>query len=152
MPCRCSRRCSDERGQVRDHRLERVPAIVERQQRVAAKGDADRLFLRRQRSRTRALRTHRVVLDEGAPASLANRLLVQVVPLGELRDRRLRSLYRRSDGVRGLGAAVEDRAHSAFPSDGVGKLPPHRGTKQLEHLPNKDAPSPMRSRRPVEAS
>jgi hypothetical protein len=45
MPWPCRQRCSDERGKVRDRRLKRVEAVIEWQERVAAKCDDDRLVL-----------------------------------------------------------------------------------------------------------
>ncbi|MGF1542990.1 MAG: hypothetical protein ACFB00_00505, partial [Parvularculaceae bacterium] len=51
------------------------------------------------------------------------------------RDRSLRSLYRRSDGVRGRGASMEYLAHSSSFCGGV-SLPPHTGTKHLGQASN----------------
>jgi hypothetical protein len=50
---------------------------------------------------------------EGALLPLRHPLRVEVVAPGELFDRSLRSLYRRSDDVRGLGAAVKYLSHRA---------------------------------------
>ena len=48
-------------------------------------------------------------------------------------ERSLRSLYGRSDGVSGLGAAVEYLSHSApLSMMVVSFIPSHRGTKHLD--------------------
>ena len=50
---------------MRDGRLKRVEAIIERQQRMLAEGDDERLFLGGEDGRARRLRPHRRVMDEG---------------------------------------------------------------------------------------
>ncbi len=50
--------------------------------------------------------------------------------LGEPRDRGLRSPYRCSDGVRGLGAALRHLAHRASCRMASSQLPPHHATEQ----------------------
>ena len=65
-----------------------------------------RLLLGRQHRQAGELGAHTSVFDGVARAPFQDRLRVQIVPLGEFRDRSFRSPYRRSDGVRGLGAPV----------------------------------------------
>jgi hypothetical protein len=97
---------------MRDRRLERVEAVIERQQRMAAERDDQRLFLLAENRRAPFLRVHRRIVDALALAPLRHRLRVDPVSPAQLRDRSLRSLYRTSDGVRGRGASVEYLAHS----------------------------------------
>ena len=66
-------------GQVRDGRLQGIEAVVERQQRMLAEGDDDRLFLGRQDCRARRFRPHRGIVDEGPLAPLGNCLVVQPI-------------------------------------------------------------------------
>ena len=66
-------------GQVRQRRLERVEAVVQRQQGVLAEGDDDRLFLGRQNGRTHRLGPHGRVMKEGPPAPLGDGLVVEPV-------------------------------------------------------------------------
>src|SRR5512135_1306620 len=98
---------------MRDGRLERVKTIVERQQRVLTERNGKGLFFGAEHGRVRCLRPHRGIVDEGALLPLRHRLRVEVVAPGELFDRSLRSLYRSSDDVRGLGAAVKYLSHRA---------------------------------------
>ena len=97
---------------MRDRRLERVEAVVERQQCMAAEGDHQRLFLLAENGRAALLWPHRRIIDGLPLAPLRHRLRIDPVPPAQLRDRSLRSLYRSSDGVRGRGASVEYLAHS----------------------------------------
>ena len=72
-------------------------------------------------------------MDEGALLPLGNRLRVQTVMLAQLLGRSFRSLYCRSDGVRGRGAAVKYLSHNLSRSFGsVTLIPSQAGTKHLE--------------------
>ena len=62
-----------------DGRLQGVKAIVQRQQRVPAEGDDDRLLLNRQNRGLWLLRTGRQVGHTLPPAPLRHRLLVDPV-------------------------------------------------------------------------
>ena len=78
---------------------------------MLAEGDTERLLLCGEDCRTRVRRPHRPVVDSLARPPLHDRLWVQIVLLAEFRDRSFRSLYSRSDSVRGLGAAVKYLSH-----------------------------------------
>ena len=57
---------------------------------------------------------------------------IKIIAAGELLDRSLRSLYRSSDGVRGLGAAVKNLSHRASRNVASAWLiPRHSGTAHL---------------------
>ena len=98
--------------QMRDARLKRVEAVIERQQGVLSEGDDHRLLFRAQDGRTHLLRPHRSVRDEVALPPLGHRLRIEAIASAQLRDRSRRSLYRTSDRVRGRGAPVKNLAHS----------------------------------------
>src|SRR5512141_302744 len=98
---------------MRDGRLKGVETIVERQKRVLAERNCEGLLFSAERRRVWCLRSHRGIMDEGALLPLRHRLRVEVVSPGKLFDRSLRSLYRSSDDVRGLGAAVKYLSHRA---------------------------------------
>src|ERR1017187_5725597 len=98
---------------MRDGRLKSVETIVERQKRVLAERNCESLFLCAEHSRVGCLGSHRDIVNEGALLPFRYRFRVEVVTPGELFDRSLRSLYRSSDDVRGLGAAVKYLSHRA---------------------------------------
>lgn len=87
-------------------RLRGVETVIQWQQGVFAKGDAKRFPGRAQDCGANVLRPHRRLLHRGPVAPLHHRLRVHAVLAAELRDRSVRSLYCRSDGVHGRGAAV----------------------------------------------
>src|SRR5665811_2159708 len=117
---------------MRDGCLESVETIVERQYGVLAERNCEGLLFGAEHRRVRCLRPHRGIIDEVALLPLRHRLRVEVVASGELFDRSLRSLYRSSDDVSGLGAAVKYLSHRA--SRNVGSdclIPRHSGTAHL---------------------
>jgi hypothetical protein len=69
-------------GGVRDRRLQRINAIIERQKRKLAESDGDRFRFGLQYRRAGRFGTHRRVLDEVALLPLRNRLGVEAVALG----------------------------------------------------------------------
>ena len=69
-------------GEMWDRRLQRIKAIIERQQRMLAESDGDGLFLRRQHRRSRHLRPHGGVLDEVALLPFSDGLGIETVALG----------------------------------------------------------------------
>ena len=79
-------------GQVRDGGLERIEAIVERQEGVPADGNDDRLFFGCEHGGARRLRPHRRVMHEGSSAPLRDRFGVQSMLGGEMFERSVRSL------------------------------------------------------------
>ena len=86
--------------QMRDARLKRVEAVIERQQGVPPEGDDHRLLFWAQDGRAPLLRSHRRVRNEVALAPLGHRLRTDAVAGAQLRDRSRRSLYRTSDRMR----------------------------------------------------
>src|ERR1700680_4042045 len=99
--------------QVRDRRLQSGEAIVERQERVSAKGNDDRLLLDRQHCGLRVFGSGRQVCHRAASPPLGNRLWVDPVAPGQSPQARLTMLYRSTDRLCRRGAAVENLAHSA---------------------------------------
>ena len=67
--------------QMRDRRLKRIEAIIERQQRVPPEGDDDRLFFHGKDSRLGFLGAGRKIGGGLALLPLCNRLLVDPVAL-----------------------------------------------------------------------
>ena len=99
--------------QPRDCHLQRVEAVVERQQRVSAEGDNDRLLLDRQHRRFRILRTGWPIGNRGALLPLGDGLRVDPVAPGQRPQALLTVLYRSTDRLCRRGAAVKNLAHSA---------------------------------------
>src|ERR1700691_4020856 len=117
---------------MRDRRLQRVQAVVQRKQGVLAEGHRHGLLLGHEHGRARGLGPHRHVMEKAPLPPLGDGLAVQAISGGELFERSLRSLYRRSDGVRGRGAAMEYLAHNSSRCAHSAKLsPPHIGTRHL---------------------
>ena len=103
---------------MRDRRLQRIEAVIERQQRVAPEGDDDRLFLDGEHRRPRLLRAGRQVGDRGPLLPLGDGLLVDPVAPGERPQALLTMLYRSTDRLCRRGAPMKNLAHSAsFDSD-----------------------------------
>ena len=91
---------------MRDGRLQRVEAIVERQQRMPPKGDDDRLVLDGKHRRLGFLGTRREISDGLAFLPLRDSLLVDPIALGERPQALLTILYCSTDCLRRGGAAV----------------------------------------------
>jgi hypothetical protein len=68
---------------VRDRRLECIEAIIQRQQRVSAKGNDDRLVFNRQHGRRRLLGAGLQIANEATFLPLGNGLWVDAVAPGE---------------------------------------------------------------------
>ena len=66
-------------GQVRDRGLQRIKAVIERQQRMAPEGNNCGLLFGCQHRGADDLGTHRRIVHEGSLAPLGNRLLVEPV-------------------------------------------------------------------------
>src|SRR6266404_5536036 len=98
---------------MRDCRLQSIEAIIERQERVAAESDDDRLLLDRQHRGLRTFRAGRQIGDRAALLPLGDGLWVDAVALGQRPQARLTMLYRSTDCLCRRGAAVENLAHSA---------------------------------------
>src|SRR4051794_10102495 len=82
---------------MRDCRLECVQAVIERQKRMPAEANDDRLFLDRQHRRSRFLWSRPSVHDRAARLPLAHRLLIDAVTSGERSQALFTMLYRSTD-------------------------------------------------------
>src|SRR3954452_900115 len=98
---------------MRDCRLECVQAVIERQKRMPAEANDDRLFLDRQHRRSRFLWSRPSVHDRAARLPLAHRLLIDAVTSGERSQALFTMLYRSTDRLSRRGAPVKNLAHSA---------------------------------------
>src|SRR4051812_44986458 len=116
---------------MRDCRLECVQAVIERQKRMPAEANDDRLFLDRQHRRSRFLWSRPSVHDRAARLPLAHRLLIDAVTSGERSQALFTMLYRSTDRLSRRGAPVKNLAHSAS-FDSCNKNAPSKcGTKQV---------------------
>jgi hypothetical protein len=79
--------------QTRNRRLERVEAVVERQQRMPSEGDDHRLFLDSRDRRFRFLRTGREIAGRRVLLPLGDCFLIDPVALGQSPQARLTMLY-----------------------------------------------------------
>jgi len=120
-------------GQVRDRGLERVKAVVQRQQRVAPERDDDGLLVKGQHRGARLLRTGAFVLDRGALLPLGNGLRVDAVALGQAPQALLTLLDRSTHRRRRAGAPMKNLAHSASFQSDEKSAPSKPGTKHLAH-------------------
>src|ERR1041384_5072306 len=93
--------------------LQRVEAVIERQQRVAPEGDDDGLVLRREHGRARVLGPGALVGNRGPRSPLSDRLRVDPVAPGQNPQALLTMLYRSTHRLCRAGAPVENLAHSA---------------------------------------
>src|SRR5881394_449601 len=120
---------------MRDCRLECVQAVIERQKRMPAEANDDRLFLDRQHRRSRFLWSRPSVHDRAARLPLAHRLLIDAVTSGERSQALFTMLYRSTDRLSRRGAPVKNLAHSAS-FDSCNKNAPSKcGTKHLGLVP-----------------
>src|SRR3954452_36310 len=116
---------------MRDCRLECVQAVIERQKRMPAEANDDRLFLDRQHRRSRFLWSRPSVHDRAARLPLAHRLLIDAVTSGERSQALFTMLYRSTDRLSRRGAPVKNLAHSASFDSCHKNAPSKCGTKQL---------------------
>src|SRR4051794_26110308 len=98
---------------MRDCRLGCVQAVIERQKRMPAEANDDRLFLDRQHRRSRFLWSRPSVHDRAARLPLAHRLLIDAVTSGERSQALFTMLYRSTDRLSRRGAPMKNLAHSA---------------------------------------
>ena len=117
--------------QMRDRGLQGIKAVVERQERMPAKGDDDRFVLDRQHRGLRFSRSSRQIGDRPTLAPLGHGLLVDPVVLGQSPQALLTMLYRSTDRLSRRGAAVENLAHSASFESLDKDAPSKAGTKHL---------------------
>ena len=116
---------------MRDRRLKRIEAIVQRQQSMPAKGDGDRLVLDGQDCRSWLLGTRFQIGRRGPVLPLGDRLLVDPVTLRQNPQARLTMLYRSTDCLCRAGASVQYLAHSASCHFKEKTAPSNPGTKHL---------------------
>src|SRR3954449_2907492 len=114
---------------MRDGGLERIEAIIERQQRVPPEGDDHGLLFARQHGRARLLGTGALVLDRGALLPLGNGLRVDAVALGQAPQALLTLLDRSTHRRRRAGAPMKNLAHSASFQSDEKSAPSKHGTK-----------------------
>src|SRR3954470_8316579 len=128
---------------MRDCRLECVQAVIERQKRMPAEANDDRLFLDRQHRRSRLLWSRPSVHDRAARLPLAHRLLIDAVTSGERSQALFTMLYRSTDRLSRRGAPVKNLAHSASFDSCHKNAPSKCGTKHLaeRHRAQECAPS-----------
>lgn len=93
-------------GELRNGCLEGVEAVVQRQERVLAKGDDNGLLFASQGRGEPLLWPHGSVFHEGTFAPLLNGLWVDAVALGELQQAFLTILDRPTNRRRRAGATV----------------------------------------------
>src|SRR4051812_42682927 len=121
---------------MRNCRLGGVQAVIERQKRMPAEANDDRLFLDRQHRRSRFLWSRPSVHDRAARLPLAHRLLIDAVTSGERSQALFTMLYRSTDRLSRRGAPVKNLAHSAS-FDSCNKNAPSKwGTKHLGGRPS----------------
>ena len=116
---------------MRDRRLQRVKTIVERQQRVLAKGDDDRFFVRGQDGGTGRLRAHRRVGCGGSAFPLRDRLRIDPVTARQRSYARLTMRYRSTGRLCRAGAPVKYLAHNSSRSQIAESVPLYSGTIHL---------------------
>src|SRR6185437_11554379 len=98
---------------MRDRWLQRIQAVVQRQQHMPAKGNDDRLVLDGQDRRSWLLGTRRQIGRRGPVLPLGDRLRVDPVTLRQNPQALLTMLYRSTDCLSRAGASVKNLAHSA---------------------------------------
>src|SRR5438067_2794691 len=121
--------------QMRNGRLQRVEAVVERQQRVPAKGNDDCLLLDRQHRRPRSLWAGWPIGNRGALLPLGDGLRVDPVASGQRPQALLTMLYRSTDRLCRRGAAVKNLAQSASLHSREKTAPSKPGIKHLAEMP-----------------
>src|ERR1700741_2807523 len=116
---------------MRDRRLQGIEAIVERQQRVAAESDDDRLVLDGQHRGLGIFWPGLQIGDGAALPPFGNGLGIDAISLGKVPQALLTMLYRSTDRLCRCGAAVKNLSHSASLESGDKGAPSNPGIKQL---------------------
>src|SRR5918997_5665645 len=120
---------------MRDGGLQRVEAVIQRQQGVAPERDDDRFFFDGQHRRARVLGAGALVLDRGALLPLGDGLRVDAVAPGQGSQALLTMLYRSTHCRRRGGAPVMNLAQSASFQSAEKSAPSNPGTKQPRGAP-----------------
>ena len=97
---------------MRDRRLERVEAIIERKQRVPAESDNDRFLLHRENCRVRLFRPCRQISQRRSLLPFGDSLLIDPVPSGKRPQALLTTLYCSTDCLCRRGAPMQNLADS----------------------------------------
>src|SRR5215217_263911 len=129
--------------QVRDRGLERIEAVIQRQERVPPKGNNDGLLLGREHGRARLLGTSALVLDRRALLPLGDGFRVYPVASGESSQALVTMVDRATDRRCRAGAPVKNLAHSASLHSGEKNAPSNPGTKHLAIVPLAGFLSPL---------
>lgn len=116
---------------MRDRRLQRVQAVIQREKRVAPERDNHRLLRVGERRGIRGFRPSLQVLHLCPLSPLCNRLGVDPQLPAQRRERSLRSLYCCSEGVRGRGAPMTYLSHMASFHSHERIAPSNPGIKHL---------------------
>lgn len=116
---------------MRDRRLQRIKAVVQRQQGVPPEGYNHRLLGFGQDGGMRGLRPSLQILDRRPFTPLRHRLGIDSQFPAQRRERSLRSLYYCSDSVRDRGAPVTYLSHAASFQSNERIAPSNRGIKHL---------------------
>src|SRR5690242_3633966 len=116
---------------MRDGGLERVEAVVQRQQRVPPKGNDDRLFLEREHRRLGLLGSGGPVGNRATLLPLGDGLWIDAVAPGQHPQALLTMLDCSTHRRRRAGAPMQNLAHSASFHSDEKSAPSKPGTKQL---------------------
>src|SRR4029077_9901524 len=114
-----------------DRWLQRIEAVVERQQRVAPESDDNRLFLHGQHCRSCLPGTGRKIDNRGPLLPFGDGLLVDPVAACQCPQALLTMLYRSTDRLCRRGAPMKNLAHSASFDSEDKDAPSKPGIKQL---------------------
>src|SRR5215217_6064928 len=116
---------------MRNGGLERVEAIIERQERVPPKGNDDRLVLEREHRRLGLLGSGGPVGNRATLLPLGDGFWIDAVALGQRPQALLTMLDRSTHCRRRAGAPMQNLAHSASFHSNEKSAPSKPGTKQL---------------------
>src|ERR1700682_2881521 len=98
---------------MRDCRLKSIEAVIQRQQRMLAKGDDDGLVLRRQTGGFWLFRASRKIGHRTALLPFCEGFRIEPVALGQRPQALLTILYCSTDCLSRCGAAVKNLSHGA---------------------------------------
>jgi len=118
-------------GQAGDTRLQRIQAVVQRQERVAPERHNGGFFLRGQHRRCWLLRPHGRVMNKIPSTPLRRRLLIDAVAGRQRLQALLTILYCSTHDLCRTGASVQYLSHESSLRSWPYITPAHRGTKQV---------------------